>query len=151
LINNGMVLDHVTIAVKDIERSSVLFNLLFQEKLLKRIELHEQRAEAVFYLVGEVVVGLETSNDPNSDIYKFLQRKGEGLHHLGYNVSDLTEVKKKLLSENVTIITQTVKPGYKKELFVHPKDYLGTLLQLMEWEEPYRSSLQKRIDILGDI
>lgn len=151
MITNGMTLDHVTFAVNDIDHSADLFNLLFQGKLLKRTVLREQGAEAAFYLRGQVVVGLESSEDPNSDIYKFLRRKGEGIHHLGYNVPDLSVVRERLLNEYVTIIGETVKPGFKKELFTHPKSYLGTLLQLMEWEEPYRSSLEKRLETLGEI
>jgi hypothetical protein len=80
-----------------------------------------------------------------------LQRKGEGIHHMAYNVANLAEVKARLLSENVVIIGESLRPGYRKELFVHPKSYLGTLMQLMEWEDPYKSSLHKRLETLGEI
>jgi methylmalonyl-CoA/ethylmalonyl-CoA epimerase len=144
-----MVLDHITIAVEDLEKSKALFERMFPHKLIKEITLPRQNARAAFYLVGETIVGLESPLSEEGDIYKFLKRKGEGIHHLAFNVNDLDFLQEEL-KEQVQLIGYSVKTGVRKEIFTHPKSLMGLLLQLMEWEEPYKSSLEKRLEILGE-
>lgn len=146
-----MVLDHLTIAVKDLEKSKRMFTRLFQAEFIKEVILPAQNAKAAYYLVGnEMIVGLESPLSEKGDIYKYLNRKGEGIHHLAFSVNNLYRLQKELQEDGVELIAYSEKQGVKKEIFTHPKSFMGLLLQLMEWEEPYRSSLEKRLESLGE-
>jgi methylmalonyl-CoA/ethylmalonyl-CoA epimerase len=146
---NNMNLDHVTIAVKDLEQSKQLFATMFNGKLIKEIEMPKQNARAAYYLLGNVIIGLEAPLSDDGEIYQFLQKKGEGIHHLAFSVDNLDDTQGQL-QERIRTLGHSEKSGIRRELFTHPKSFMGLLVQLMEWQEPYKSSLKKRIDILGE-
>ncbi|MDQ1002217.1 methylmalonyl-CoA/ethylmalonyl-CoA epimerase [Neobacillus niacini] len=147
---NGLKVDHITIAVKDLPKAKQLFTMLFNGEFIKEIELEEQNARAAYYLWNDIVIGLETPLSDSGDIYRFLERKGEGVHHIALNTNKLSSISDELTELGVKIIGEQEKDRVKREAFTHPKTSLGVLLQLMEWEEPYKSSLEKRLEILGE-
>jgi methylmalonyl-CoA/ethylmalonyl-CoA epimerase len=147
---NDWSLDHVTIAVRDLEKSKQLFQGLFGGQFIKQVKLPQQNAEAAYYLINNIVIGLEAPLSDEGDIYQFLQKKGEGIHHLAFAVENIDTVERQLKDSDVRIIAHSDKLGVRRECFTHPKSFMGLLVQLMEWEDPYKSSLQKRIEILGE-
>lgn len=148
---NNLKLDHVTIAVKDLEKSKQLFKTLMNGEFIKEVTLPQQNAKAAYYLVGDVMIGLESPLSEEGDIYNFLNKKGEGIHHLAFAADQLDTVRQQLSDNDVRIIAESEKPGVRREFFTHPKSFMGLLIQLMEWEDPYKSSLEKRIEILGKV
>lgn len=142
--------DHITIAVRDLEKAKKVFSTLFKGTFIKEIDLPEQNARAAYYLWNEVVIGLETPLSASGDIHRFLEKKGEGIHHIALNTDNLASISEELTSLGVKVIGEQQKENVNKELFTHPKTSLGILLQLMEWEEPYKSSLQEKLTILGE-
>jgi methylmalonyl-CoA/ethylmalonyl-CoA epimerase len=147
---NNWSLDHVTIAVRDLDKSKQLFEGLLGGQFIKQVKLTQQNAEAAYYLIGDTIIGLEAPLSDEGDIYQFLQRKGEGIHHLAFAVEDLSREEQQLKESDVRIIAHSDKTGVRREFFTHPKSFMGLLVQLMEWEAPYKSSLEKRIEILGE-
>ena len=137
-------LDHVTIAVKDLEDAKKRFEALFGGSPFKEVVMENLAVQAAFYLVGETLIGLETPIG-DGDMKKFLEKRGEGIHHVGLSVSNLKETEKELRDQGFSLIGPEVKDGVRTDLFVHPKSFFNILLQVIEWEEPYRSSLEDRI------
>lgn len=142
--------DHMVLAVKDLEKGKQFLSSILNGKFIKEMDLPEQNARAAYFLLGEVIIGLETPLSEKGDIYRFLNKKGEGLHHIALKVDDLEELHSKLQENEVKVIGYKQEHGVKKEFFTHPKSSLGLLLQLIEWEQPFKDSLDKRIEILGD-
>ena len=142
-------IDHMVFAVKDLEHSKQFLTKGLKARFIKELDLPEQNAKAAYFLLGELIIGLETPLSDEGEIYRFLNRKGEGLHHLALKVESASDVHSQLEGNGVRIIGDREEHGVRKEFFTHPKSSLGLLLQLIEWEQPYKDSLEKRIEILG--
>ncbi|WP_413299867.1 VOC family protein [Bacillus sp. 1P10SD] len=143
-------LDHVTMAVQNNQRAAEKFTDVFGGNFLKEVSLDSLGAKASYLSIGKVVVGMESPTKVNSDIDKFLKRKGEGIHHIAFSVEDIQDVECKLCEKGLKLIGPEVVEGVKTDLFIHPKSCFGVLVQLTEWEEPYKSSFEKRAEILGE-
>jgi methylmalonyl-CoA/ethylmalonyl-CoA epimerase len=147
---NDMKIDHVVIAVRDLEKSKRLFSNILEGNFIKELDLPEHNARAAYYLFGEIIIGLETPLSDKGDLYNFLERKGEGIHHIAFQTDGVHTLRQKLIENEVKIVGNQENDGIKKEFFTHPKSSLGILLQLIEWEEPYNNSLNKRLELLGE-
>jgi methylmalonyl-CoA/ethylmalonyl-CoA epimerase len=143
-------IDHLVIAVKDLEKSKNLFSTILKGKFIKELALPFQNVRAAYYSFGELIIGLETPLSNEGEVYKFLERKGEGIHHIAFQTNALEELQQTLSENEIHIIGYGEEEGIKKEFFTHPKSSLGVLLQLIEWEEPYKESFRKRLEILGE-
>ncbi|CAM3580628.1 VOC family protein [Cytobacillus oceanisediminis] len=141
-------IDHIVIAVKDLEKSKQLFSTILKGEFLKEMVLPEQNARAAYFLVGGIVIGLETPLSEKGDIHNFLERRGEGLHHIAFNIDEIDDLHSRLLDSEVKVAGFKKSHGLRKELFTHPKSSFGLLLQLIEWEQPFKESLEKRIETL---
>jgi methylmalonyl-CoA epimerase len=145
-----MKIDHIVIAVRDLEKSKRLFSNILDGNFIKELDLPEQNARAAYYLFGETIIGFETPLSDKGDLYNFLERKGEGIHHIAFQTEGMHTLREKLIENKVNTIGNREKDGVKKEFFTHPKSTLGILLQLIEWEEPYKNSLSRRLELLGE-
>ncbi|MCS0671345.1 VOC family protein [Cytobacillus firmus] len=143
-------IDHIVFAVKDLEKSKHLFSDIFKGKFLKEVVFPEQNARAAYFLVGDIVIGLETPLSEHGDIHNFIERRGEGIHHIAFNIDEIDNLHNYLLDSDVKVVRFEENHGIKKELFTHPRTSFGLLLQLMEWEQPYNVSLEKRLETLGN-
>ncbi len=74
-----------------------------------------------------------------------MEKRGEGIHHLALSVTNLEATEKDLRVKGYRLIGPEVKEGVRTDLFIHPKSFFNILLQVIEWEEPYRSSINDRI------
>lgn len=142
-------IDHIVFAVKDLENSKALLSNVLKAKFIKEFDLPEQNAKAAYFLLGELIIGLETPLSDEGEIYRFINRKGEGLHHIALKIETSSDVHNQLEENGVKVIGLKEECGVKKEFFTHPKSSLGVLVQMIEWEQPFKDSLEKRIEILG--
>lgn len=129
-----MKLEHIGIAVKDLEKSNKLFATIFNQQPYKLEEVESEHVKTSFFKTGESKIELLQATDANSAIAKFIEKKGEGIHHLAFEVEDIDFEINRLLSEGFEMIHQTPKDGAdnKRIAFLHPKSTNGVLLELCQ-------------------
>lgn len=127
-------IEHIGIAVKDLEASNELYRKLLGVAHYKIEEVASENVKTSFFNVGDSKIELLESTDENSAIAKFLSKKGEGVHHIAYGVSDIYAEIKRLKSEGFVFINETPKPGADNKLvaFLHPKSAGGVLIELCQ-------------------
>jgi len=128
-----MKIDHIGIAVKSIEESSKLYKLLGLE--ISHIEVVKtQGVKTAFLKLGESNIELLEPIDENSPVFKFLEKRGEGIHHIALSVENIGEKLEELKNNGVKLINnEPVKGAHGKLVaFVHPKSAGGVLLELCE-------------------
>ncbi len=139
-----MRLDHIGIAVKSIEKSGKLWEGLFGLKLEKIAKVEHRKVKvAVFSAkggsasgedIGDVKIELVEPMSKDSPVSKFLEKRGEGLHHICFEVENLESTLKELKNKGVKIIDKTPKSGIfaKKVTFLHPKTTGSVLIEICE-------------------
>lgn len=127
-------LDHVGIAVKDLDASIDSYRDRYGVEPAHREVVESQGVEEALLPIGGSFVQLLTPLGPNSPVGRFLERRGEGMHHLAYAVLDIEEALKHLRSTGAKLIDETARTGGRgaKIAFVHPADLAGTLIELVE-------------------
>jgi len=129
-----MKLEHIGIAVKDLKSSNTIFEKLFGQKPYKTEAVTSESVSTSFFRCGESKIELLEATDPNSAIAKFLYKKGEGIHHLAFEVEDIYAEMKRLENEGFEVINKTPKEGADNKLvcFLHPKSTNGVLIELCQ-------------------
>lgn len=129
-----MHIDHIGIAVKDLEAAIETYEKLLQTPCYKREVVESQNVETAFLQTGESKVELLGATDPESVINKFIEKKGEGMHHVAFEVDDIQAEIKRLKSEGFTLLSDSPKPGadQKEIVFLHPKSSNGVLVELCQ-------------------
>ena len=131
-------LDHVAIAVKDLDRAIALYRDAFGLELAEVEEVPEQQVRtAIFgHGMGRIELICPTVND--SGVAKFLEKRGEGLHHICVEVEDIEAAMAALKEKGAPLIDQTPKPGAggAKVAFIHPKGTHGVLVELRQGPPP---------------
>lgn len=129
-----MHIDHIGIAVEDLEAAIATYEKLFDSKCYKREVVEDQKVDTAFFKTGESKVELLGATDPDSVIAKYVARKGEGMHHVAFEVEDIHAELKRLEQEGFTLLNEEPKPGADDKLvaFVHPKDNHGVLVELCQ-------------------
>ena len=127
-------IDHIGIAVKDIEKSNLLFKKLLNTPCYKIEEVKDQGIKTSFFKTGDQKIELIASLGNHSPIESFLEKKGEGLHHVAFEVSDLKSEVKRLKSEGFIPIDETPKRGADNKMivFLQPKNTNGVLIELCQ-------------------
>ncbi len=127
-------IEHIGIAVSSIENSNLLFKKLFGEPHYKLENLESEGVSTSFFMIGETKIELLEATTPNSPIAKFIEKKGEGIHHIAYAVDDLDSEINRLTSEGFQFISKQPKDGVdnKRICFLHPKSTNGILVELCE-------------------
>ena len=126
--------EHIGIAVKNLEDSITLYEKIFGLKCYKVEEVKDQKVRTAFFKVGETKIELLQSTDPDGPIGKFIDKKGEGLHHIAFAATDLQKSLNGLKEKGINLIDETPKPGSDKLniAFIHPKSTNGVLIELCE-------------------
>jgi len=126
--------EHIGIAVKDIEKSNILFASLFGGKHYKVEDVLSEGVKTSFFQVGPNKIELLEATKPNSPIAKFIEKKGEGIHHIAFAVADIHSEIQRLKKEGFTILNETPKKGADNKLvaFLHPKTTNGVLVELCQ-------------------
>src|SRR6476620_10761708 len=116
-------LEHIGIAVSDLSTSVPLFEKLLNSQCYKRETVESEKVVTAFLRSGESKIELIESADPEGVIAKFIAKKGEGLHHLAFEVEDIYMEIKRLVSEGFVLLNEVPKKGADNKLvaFLHPK------------------------------
>lgn len=127
-------IEHLGIAVKSLETSDHLFAKLLGKSAYKMEEVEREGVKTSFYQVGESKIELLEATNPESPIAKFIDKKGEGIHHIAFGVEDLTTEIERLKSEGFIFISEEPKEGADNKLvvFLHPKSTNGVLVELCQ-------------------
>ncbi|MFY0593589.1 methylmalonyl-CoA epimerase [Roseivirga sp.] len=127
-------IEHIGIAVKDLDTSNNLFAKLFGEPHYKVESVASEGVNTSFFQVGPNKIELLEATNPDSPIAKFLEKRGEGIHHIAYDVEDIRAEMKRLESEGFTLLNKEPKKGADNKLvcFLHPKTTNGVLIELCQ-------------------
>ncbi|TVZ56656.1 methylmalonyl-CoA epimerase [Lutibacter sp. Hel_I_33_5] len=127
-------IEHIGIAVKDLEKSNQLFASLFGKPHYKIEEVLSEGVKTSFFKNGPNKIELLEATNPNSPIAKFIEKKGEGIHHIAFTVTDIKKEIKRLKKEGFTVLNDTPKKGADNKLvtFLHPKSTNGVLIELCQ-------------------
>lgn len=129
-----MHIDHIGIAVKDIQTATETYSKILNTKPTKTEVVDSEKVETVFFQTGESKVELLGPTAPDSVIAKYVDKKGEGLHHVAFEVDDIHAELDRLRDEGFTVLNDNPKNGADNKLvaFVHPKDNHGVLVELCQ-------------------
>jgi methylmalonyl-CoA/ethylmalonyl-CoA epimerase len=127
-------IEHIGIAVKDIEASNELFAKLYGKPHYKMEEVESEGVKTSFFKVGPNKIELLEATNPESPIAKFIEKKGEGVHHIAFAVKDIKSEIERLKSEGFIVLNETPKKGADNKLvaFLHPKSTNGVLIELCQ-------------------
>ena len=127
-------IEHLGIAVRDLEESEALFSKLFNVEPYKREHVESQNVMTSFFRIGNNKIELLKSTDPNGVIQKFIDKKGEGFHHVAFAVSDIRSEMKRLSEEGFVLLNEEPVKGADNKIvcFLHPKTTNGLLVELVE-------------------
>ena len=127
-------IEHIGIAVKDLEKSNQLFASLFGEKHYKTEEVISEGVKTSFFKTGPNKIELLEATNPESPIAKFIDKKGEGIHHIAFAVNNIKAEIERLKNEGFTVLNETPKKGADNKLvaFLHPKTTNGALIELCQ-------------------
>lgn len=127
-------IEHIGIAVKDLKVSNELFAKLLGVPHYKMERVESEGVNTSFFKTGPNKVELLEATNPESPIAKFIEKKGEGIHHIAFAVENLEEELKRLTNEGFIILNKTPKKGADNKLvaFLHPKSTNGVLIELCQ-------------------
>jgi len=126
--------EHIGIAVKDLNNSNQLFNSLLNQAHYKLEEVESEKVRTSFFRIGNIKIELLESMEKDSPIAKFIEKKGEGIHHIAFEVEDIIKEIERLKSEGFTVLNDEPKKGADNKMvaFLHPKSANGVLVELCQ-------------------
>jgi methylmalonyl-CoA/ethylmalonyl-CoA epimerase len=129
-----MKIEHLGIAVKNLDKSIELFGQLLNTPCYKKEEVASENVVTAFFQVGDSKIELLEASDPGSAISKFIEKKGEGIHHIAFEVEDIGAEMKRLAALGFEILSEKPKDGADNKLvcFLHPKTTNGVLIELTQ-------------------
>jgi methylmalonyl-CoA/ethylmalonyl-CoA epimerase len=127
-------IEHIGIAVKDFDISIPLFEKILNTPCYKKEEVESEKVNTAFFQKGETKIELLESVDVNGVIAKFIEKKGEGIHHIAFEVENIEDEMERMKSEGFILLNEKPKPGADNKLvcFLHPKGTNGVLIELCQ-------------------
>jgi methylmalonyl-CoA/ethylmalonyl-CoA epimerase len=127
-------IEHVGIAVKDLKKSNELFKKLLGQTSYKTETVESENVTTSFFKIGEQKIELLKSTAENSSVSRFLDRRGEGMHHLALHVEDIPKEIQRLENEGFSFVSKTPVKGADNKMivFLHPKTTNGVLIELCQ-------------------
>jgi methylmalonyl-CoA epimerase len=127
-------IDHVAIAVADLDAAVAWYRAMFGATVAHRERIDSDGVEEALLKVADSYIQLLTPVRPDSPVARYLERHGEGLHHVGYRVADVAAALETMKAEGARVIDETPRPGSRGTTvaFVHPKAAFGTLIELVQ-------------------
>lgn len=124
--------EHIGIAVKSLTSSVPLFEKLLNSECYKTEPVESEKVNTAFFKKGETKIELLESMDPEGVIARFIEKKGEGLHHIAFEVEDIEKEMERLKDEGFVLLNESPKEGADNKLicFLHPKYTNGVLVEL---------------------
>ena len=129
---------HIGVAVKNLDASSTIFSKLLQTSDAKTEEVNDQKVKLAFFHVGDMSIELTESTAPDSPISRFIEKRGEGVHHVSFEVDDIHAELARLKSEGFQLIDEQPRMGAGGYwiAFVHPKSTNGVLIEISQKRKP---------------
>jgi methylmalonyl-CoA/ethylmalonyl-CoA epimerase len=127
-------IDHVAIAVQDLDAAIAYYRDVYGAEVEHRERVERDGVDEALLRVAESYVQLLAPFDPSSTVAKFLEKKGEGIHHIGYRVDDVGAALERVKAAGQRVIDEAPRPGSRGTTvaFIHPKGGLGTLVELVQ-------------------
>ena len=127
-------IEHIGIAVANLEESSIIYEKLFGAPSYKQEEVASEGVKTAFFKSGPNKIELLEATTPESPIAKFIAKKGEGIHHIAFDVDDIVAEIERLKNEGFIVLNETPKKGADNKLvaFLHPKSTNGVLIELCQ-------------------
>ncbi|WP_142784561.1 methylmalonyl-CoA epimerase [Changchengzhania lutea] len=127
-------IEHIGIAIKNMDDSNALFTKLFGKPPYKMEAVESEGVKTSFFEVGDNKIELLEATNDDSAIAKFIERKGEGVHHIAFDVLDIEAEIKRLKAEGFIVLNEKPKRGADNKLvaFLHPKSSNGVLIELCQ-------------------
>lgn len=124
--------EHIGIAVKSLDLAIPLYEKLLNTSCYKTEEVVSEKVKTAFFRQGETKIELLESSDPEGVIARFIEKKGEGLHHIAFAVTDIEAEMARLKNEGFQLLNEIPKKGADNKLvcFLHPKGTTGVLVEL---------------------
>lgn len=129
-----MKVEHIGIAVGNLEDSVNTYEKLLNTECYKTELVESQQVNTAFFHSGESKVELLSATSPDSTIKKFIDKRGEGMHHVAFEVDNIEREMQRLRDEGFTLLTDSPQKGADNKLvaFIHPKDNKGVLVELCQ-------------------
>jgi methylmalonyl-CoA/ethylmalonyl-CoA epimerase len=126
--------EHIGIAVKNMSEAVALYTKLLGIDPYKTETVESEQVSTVFFQLGETKIELLESTHPDGVITKYIEKKGEGMHHIAYEVTDIQAEMERMKKEGFTLLSETPKKGADNKLvcFLHPKSAGGVLIELCQ-------------------
>ena len=127
-------IEHIGIAVKDLKQSSILFESLLGYTSYKKEDVESEKVITEFFKIGESKIELLQSSSDQSPISCFIEKRGEGIHHIAFSVENIIEEMARLKSQGFQLLSDVPKRGADNKLvcFIHPKSANGVLIELCQ-------------------
>lgn len=127
-------IEHIGIAVKDINSANIIYEKLFGAPPYKEEQVESEGVKTSFFMNGPNKIELLEATNAESPIAKFIEKKGEGIHHIAFDVEDIEQEMERLKSEGFIILNEKPKKGADNKLvcFLHPKSTNGVLIELCQ-------------------
>lgn len=127
-------IEHIGIAVKDLGVSNLIFEKLFGVPAYKFEDVETEGVTTSFFMNGPNKIELLAATNPESPIAKFIEKKGEGIHHVAFDVEDIISEIARLKKEGFVVLNEVPKKGADNKLvaFLHPKSTNGVLIELCQ-------------------
>lgn len=127
-------IEHIGIAVKDIASAGIIYEKLLNTKVYKIEDVESEGVKTAFLQTGTNKIELLEASSNDSPIHKFIGKKGEGIHHIAFEVEDIVAEMERLKKEGFVLLNDTPKTGADNKLvcFIHPKNANGVLIELCQ-------------------
>jgi methylmalonyl-CoA/ethylmalonyl-CoA epimerase len=127
-------LEHIGIAVKDIDQANKVFAKLLGREHYKIESVSSESVRTSFFEIGGLKIELLEATDASSPIARFIEKRGEGIHHMAFEVSDINESLKEYADKGFEVINQQPKKGADNKMifFLHPKSTRGVMIELCQ-------------------
>jgi len=127
-------IEHIGVAVKDLNRSIAIYEKLLNTDCYKTEQVASELVNTAFFKTGENKVELLQATAPDSAIAQFIDKKGEGIHHIAFLVDDILAEMERLHKEGFVLLSDSPKKGADNKMvcFVHPKDTNGVLIEICQ-------------------
>lgn len=127
-------IEHIGLAVKNLKQSNLLFKKMLGAGHYKIEKVESEQVTTSFFKIGESKLELLEATSPESPISRFIEKKGEGIHHVAFEVEDILEEMQRLENEGFKLLNKEPKKGADNKLvcFIHPKSANGVLVELCQ-------------------
>ena len=127
-------IEHIGIAVKSLEEAIKYYEGVLGLKCYALEEVKDQKVKTAFFKIGDTKIELLESTEPDGPIGKFIEKRGEGIHHIAFAANNLKESLNELKEKNISLIDETSRKGAEglNIAFLHPKSTFGVLTELCE-------------------